>query len=85
MAPNERQAFEKLAAILRERCGAFDIGLCGSKARGTDTPDSDLDVLALLPETSRKLESRIDEGIIFEINLEHGCHISNVYAEPANR
>ena len=78
LAPNEKQALEKLSAMVRERYGALDIRLYGSKSRGTDTPDSDIDILIVLPETSRDLESRIDDDI-FDINLDHDCLISTVY------
>jgi len=75
---NEKRALDEVKAILRERYGAVDIRLYGSKARGTDAPDSDVDLLVVLPETTRELESKIDADI-FEINLDHDCLISAVY------
>lgn len=78
LAPNEQQAVRKLTVILREKYGALDVRLYGSKARGADTEDSDIDILVVLPETSPILESKIDDDI-FDINLEHDCLISTVY------
>jgi predicted nucleotidyltransferase len=71
-------ALEKLNTLLREQYGAVDVRLYGSKARGTDTAESDVDVLVVLPSSTRDLESRIDDDI-YEINLEHDCLISAVY------
>jgi predicted nucleotidyltransferase len=43
----ERAALVDLARTLRERCGAREVILFGSRARGDAGPDSDIDVLCL--------------------------------------
>ena len=52
LAPNERAAIAATGRILRERFPVEQIVLFGSKARGTDDPESDIDLLVL---TSREL------------------------------
>ncbi len=47
LRPNERAAIEAAAALLRERLPVTQVILFGSKARGDDHEDSDIDVLLL--------------------------------------
>ena len=47
LKPNERAAIEAAAAILREKLPVAQIILFGSKARGDDDEDSDIDLLLL--------------------------------------
>ncbi len=49
--------------------------LFGSKARGDDAPDSDLDVLVVLREAGWRAENRILD-IAFDVNLAHDIYIS---------
>ena len=50
----------------------------GSKSKGTDQPESDLDVMVMLEDLSPEIESEIDD-IIFEINLRYDCLITSLY------
>ena len=47
LKPNERAAIEAAAAVLREKLPVAQIILFGSKARGDDDEDSDIDLLLL--------------------------------------
>ena len=49
LRPKDREAVQAAAALLRERFGATGVILFGSTARGESGPDSDLDLLVLLP------------------------------------
>lgn len=49
--------------------------LYGSKARGGDTPESDIDVFIVVRSESRQLENRILD-IAFDVNLAHDVYIS---------
>lgn len=75
---NEKDALEEL----RKRvCGLYsvkDIKVFGSKARGTDLEDSDIDVMIMLAECTPSIESEIDD-LVFDINLKHGCLIVPLY------
>ena len=74
---NEKSALLELKKKLQERYGLLDFRIFGSKARGEDSPDSDIDVMIKLPEISFVIESEIDK-IIFSINLKNDCFITAV-------
>lgn len=75
---NEEAALAELKQILQENYGLLDLRIFGSKARGEDTPESDIDVMIELPEVNPRIESEIDK-IIFSINLGYDCFISAVF------
>ena len=56
----------------------MDSKIYGSKARGTDTPDSDLDGMLVIDNLTPLVESEIDD-LIFEINLEYDCLITALF------
>ncbi len=77
---NERDCVAIAAAVhlLRSRFPVERVILFGSKARGTDDPESDIDLLVL---TSRELERRERNALIdalFDIELDHDVVISPV-------
>ena len=74
---NEIKALMRFKKILLERYSLVDIKLFGSKARGLDTPDSDIDILIEIEELSPEIETEIGH-IAFEINLEYNCFISTI-------
>ena len=83
LLPNEREALNSFRTAVVTEYGALAVTLFGSKARGTDTPESDLDVAVILPEQSPAVLSAIDD-LAFEINLEHDCLIVPLcFAETA--
>ena len=74
----DRTAIERSAATLRERFPVERVVLFGSKARGDDGPDSDIDLLVL---TGRKLswdEQREMTRSLFKLEMEMGVLISLV-------
>jgi len=76
--PNEKKALEELQKYLKNKYSLVDLKLYGSKSRGNDKPESDLDIMIILEDLSPDIESEIDD-IIFELNLEHDCLITSLY------
>jgi len=74
---NDRRAVEAFRQALRAALGAdvVDIRLFGSKATGTDDPESDIDVLVLVRERTPALMDRIVD-LAFDANLAHDVYIS---------
>lgn len=68
---NERAALDEASHILRGNFPVSRVMLFGSKATGTDDPESDMDILVL---TSRELPWRERDGLInsiFETQLKY--------------
>ena len=76
--PNEKKALDALRSELLQNYALLDLKLYGSKAKGTDVEDSDLDVMIVLEDNRPVVESQID-GLIFEINLKYDCLITPIY------
>ena len=76
--PNEKKALNKLQENLQNNYSLVDFKLYGSKSKGTDQPESDLDVMIILEDLSPEIESKIDD-IIYEINLKYECLITSLY------
>ena len=62
--PNEKRALNGLKVELNKRYDLSDIKNYGSKARGLDTLETDLDVMVVLKKSSPTIESEIDDQII---------------------
>ena len=77
MTLEEKAALSELKKVLRERYGVTSVLVYGSKARGDDSPDSDIDVMIVLDDYTPQIEMTIDE-IVYDINLDHDCLISVV-------
>lgn len=77
MRVEERAALDELKGALRERYGITSAVLYGSKARGDDSLDSDIDIMIVLDNPTVEMENAIDE-LIYDINLAHDCLISAV-------
>jgi len=60
LSPKDRSAIQAAAAVLREKFPVEQIVLFGSKARGEDDPESDIDLLVL---TSRPLSDRDESEV----------------------
>jgi uncharacterized protein len=74
----DRRAIEDAAAVLRQRFPVAGIVLFGSKARGTDEPESDIDLLLV---TSRGLtwrERRSVTEAMFDVEMKHDVVISTL-------
>ena len=79
----DRMAIAEAVGLLRSRFPVERVMLYGSKARGTDDEESDIDLLVL---TSRKLEWRERDAItdaLFDIELAHGVVISSLVLPAA--
>lgn len=74
---NEQEALFELKNEIQSRYELLDYRLYGSRAKGHDLPDSDIDVMIELEKTSPEIELDIDK-LVFSINLEHDCFISVV-------
>ena len=76
--PNEKKALNDLKSSLLKNYKLVDFRVYGSKAKGTDEKDSDLDVMIVLEDLSPSVESRVDD-LIFEINLKYDSFIIALY------
>ena len=74
---NETTAIRSLKEELSSRFKLIDLRLFGSKVRGEDTPESDIDIMIQLAESNPGIESQIYD-IIFEINLKNDSFISAI-------
>ena len=75
---NDRQAIEAAIRLLKQKYPVESVVLYGSKARGTDDPESDIDLLLL---TSRELSWRERDAItdaLYDIQLRYGVVISTL-------
>lgn len=63
----------RLQSALRHKL--IEVKLFGSKARGEDAPDSDIDVLVVVNEAGVEIEDQVLD-IAFEVNLDHEVYIS---------
>lgn len=72
---NEERALRALKEELSRKFNVVDLRLFGSKVRGEDTPESDIDVMIELDECNPDIKSKIYD-IVFEINLENDTFIS---------
>ncbi len=78
LKPKDRQAVETLSGLLRRRFPVDRIILFGSKARGDDGPDSDIDLLVL---TSRRLtaaERREMAQVVLDVELDLDVLVSKL-------
>lgn len=71
---------EALKDFLRKLRGALrhkliEVKLFGSKARGEDAADSDIDLLVVVNEACVEIEDQVLD-IAFEVNLKHEVYIS---------
>jgi len=74
---NELMALTRLKTFLQNQENFLDFRVYGSKARGSSTPESDIDVLIIVREFDSNFQSLMDD-MIYELNLEHDCLISAV-------
>jgi predicted nucleotidyltransferase len=72
---NEEKALRTLKKELSRRFNVIGLRVFGSKARGEDTPESDIDVMIELDECNPDIKSKIYD-IVFEINLKNDIFIS---------
>jgi len=75
---NEKKALNALRTTLLENYRLLDFRIYGSKAKGSDVYDSDIDIMIVLEEHSPAIESQIDD-LIFDINLKYDCFITAIF------
>ncbi|MBC8492143.1 MAG: nucleotidyltransferase domain-containing protein [Chloroflexi bacterium] len=75
MKANEQAALTKLKKEIEKTHRLVDYRLFGSKARGDDSAESDIDVMIEVEDYTKDVEALIDDAV-FEINLEYECQIS---------
>lgn len=73
----DSRALEEFVTRVRRELGeqVAGIRLFGSKARGDDTGESDIDVLVVTTEESVSLEDIVVD-IAFDVNVKHDVYIS---------
>lgn len=67
---NDRRAVKKAAEILRERFPVEQVVLFGSKARGDDNAESDIDLLMLTSRTLLSDEKTQITNALYDLQLE---------------
>ena len=80
LSDRDRRAVEAACRLLRERFPLETVILFGSKARGNDDPESDMDLLVL---TTRPLSWQEKKELIyslFDVEIEHDVVISTLIA-----
>ncbi len=84
MTETEREAVQEFAAKVRERLGGklIALKLFGSKVRGDDTPESDIDILVEVAQATTAIEDAVLD-IAFDVNLAHDVYISPRVIERA--
>ncbi len=85
LTKQERDTLNMFVRSVQQEFGEHlqQVILFGSKARGEDTPDSDIDVLILADEENRQLKQSINK-IAFRIELERNV-LFNVLLISRNR
>lgn len=80
----DRLAAAEFAAKVRERLGRhlLALKLFGSKARGEDTAESDIDILVEVDQATRAVEDAVID-LAFEVNLARDVYISPRVIERA--
>ena len=78
LSQKDRQGIEASVKLLKQQFPVEEVILFGSKARGTDDPESDIDLLIL---TNRKIDWKERKTLIyalFDIELDYDVVISTL-------
>ncbi len=75
---NDRAAVERAARILRQRLPVERVILFGSKARGEDDAESDIDLLILTSRVPGSQDRDAAVDALFDLQLELGVVLSPV-------
>ena len=67
-----------LKDLLEKKYDLRDFRIYGSKVKESDSPESDVDVMIELEDSSPIIESEIDD-LIFRLNIRYDCLITAVY------
>jgi predicted nucleotidyltransferase len=79
MKQNEKKAVKEFFHLLNEKIGMnlVEVKVFGSKARGEDSPESDIDILVILKQVDKKKRDIITD-IAFEVGLKYDLFLSVV-------
>ena len=77
LKPKDSEALRDFVRELHSRLGEklIEAKLFGSKARGEDTAESDIDVLVVVSEVSVEIEDCVLD-MAFDLNMKHEVYIS---------
>jgi predicted nucleotidyltransferase len=75
----DRRAIVAAARLLRDQFGATQVVLFGSKARGDDVADSDIDLLVLTPEPPTAEQKQQMRQALYPLQLELGVCFSRLF------
>jgi len=75
----EKKAIEEAVSSLRERIELEGAILYGSKARGDDDVDSDVDLLLITPRLLHWREEKAIVEFLFEVGMRHGVIFSPLF------
>ena|SRR3989338_2808269 len=73
---SDRSAIEETAFLLRGGFSILEIRLFGSKARGEDDPESDIDLLVLTPKRLSWQEREAMTNSLYDIQMKYDVVIS---------
>ncbi len=71
LSDKDRKAIEETASLLKDKFGVRKIVLFGSKVRGTDTSESDIDLLALTSMPPDWIEKNRMRDALFHLQLKY--------------
>jgi len=75
LKPRDKDLLSNLKRIIQGFSSSADIFLYGSVARGTESPESDYDILVLLDSPLTLSEEDAIQGAIYDLELSHGVVI----------
>ena len=77
LSTRDREAVDEFRQEMLKnlKSSLVSIKLFGSKARGDDAPDSDIDIAVIVKRYSARLENKLID-LAFEVNLKYGVYIS---------
>jgi len=78
LSPSDRRAVDDAAALLRHQFPVEEIVLYGSKARGTDDSESDIDLLLVTSRLLSWRERRCVTEALFDVELKHDVVLSTM-------
>ena len=81
--PGDRAAIEEAVGVLRDVLPVEEIVLFGSKARGDDDRESDIDILVLTERPVSRGERHAAVDAVYPIQLAHEVVISLVIVDSA--
>jgi predicted nucleotidyltransferase len=79
LRPGDRAAIDEAARVIRCHAAIEQIIVFGSKARGDDDDESDIDLLVLTSHSLARSERHAIVDALFPIQLSHGVVLSPIF------